>query len=179
MADVGGWFTPSGIEKLKKALNEDCPACTIDVKGYASQQGQVLNPTGNRKIQINRANELRKWLEENILVSDPNIISGKITSDDRFKPWNDSNKVGGIQSCPEVADGVNDTLCLKESRKAVARFSFDSDLALKLTDNEQDPVVTPAEKFRISQDILNRFYNECNYFEKLNQESPTVYKITK
>jgi len=179
LGDVGGWFTPSGIEKLRKALNEDCPACTIDIKGYASQQGQVLNPTGNRNIQINRANELRKWLEINVLAFDDNIKKEKIRLDDRFKPWNDNNKVGGIQSCPVVAKGINDTICLKESRKAVATFRFDADLALKLTDNEKDPVVAPAEKFRVNQEILNRFYNECNYFEKLSQDSPTVYKTLK
>jgi len=175
----GGWITFGGIAKLKKALIEECPACTIDVKGYASYQGQDFNPNGNKQIQINRANELRKWIEEQILVDDENIKSGKITFDDRFKPWNDTNKVGGVTGCETFTQGINDDYCLKEARKSVAKFTFDSELALKLTDNEKDPVVTPQEKWRVSKKITNRFYNECNYFEKLEQEDAVVYSSLK
>ncbi len=177
----GGWITFGGIAKLKKALIEECPACTIDIKGYASGQGEKINPDGNKQIQINRANELRKWIEEQILKDDQNIKDEKIKFDDRFKPWNDTNKVGGVTSCAadDTNTSIHDTNCLKLGRKAVATFKFDPELALKLTDNEKDPVVTPEEKWRVSKKITNRFYNECNYFEKLEQEDAVVYSSLK
>lgn len=175
----GGWITEAGKNRLRNALNVQCPACTISVKGYASYQGQTLNPNGNKKIRINRAKELRKWIEENILNSDPNIISGKITFDDRFKPYNDSSILGDVTGCKDIKQGINDDFCLKVARKAVAEFTFDGALALKLTNNEKDPVVAPKEKWRVSKKITNRFYNECNYFEKLRQEDAVVYSSLK
>lgn len=170
----GGWITVAGQAKLKKALIEECPACIIVVKGYASFQGQKLNPNGNKTIRINRAKELRKWIEENILNDDPNIKSGKISFDDRIK-----TSLGEVIGCQQFTIGINDDFCLKEARKAVAKFTFDSELAQILTDNIKDPVVTPKEKWRISKKITNRFYNECNYFEKLRQEDAVVYSSLK
>lgn len=175
----GGWITPAGQARIKKALIEECPACTIEVKGYASYQGEKLNPKGNEKIQIDRAKELRKWIEDNILIDDVNIKSGKITSDDRFKPYNEASQKGGVTGCQDFVEGINDDFCLKEARKSVAKFTFDPKLASKLTDNEKDPVVPPDETWRVSKKITNRFYTECNYFEKLKQEDSIVYSTLK
>lgn len=170
LGDVGGWITPAGVEKLKKVLNEECPACKIETIGYASHQGEDINPKGNQEIIKKRANELRKWLEDNVLKFDQNIIDEKITYNDRF-----TTKNGEVIGCENIKKGNNDEYCLKVSRKAVANFNWDGDLALKLTGNEKDPIETPPEQARVSNKIVNRFYNECNYFEKIRAEDSFVY----
>jgi hypothetical protein len=174
LGDVGGWISEEGKAKLKDTLNVKCPACVISIKGYASTQGNDINKKGNKSIQFDRAFILRTWLEDNILIEDENIISGKITLDDRFKPK--GSVAGGVIG---PSSGDDDSLEMKQSRKAVANYSFDSDLASKLLGDDKEGATTTAPNNRVSEKILNRFYNECNYFEKLEQESPTVYNTLK
>ncbi len=65
------------------------------------------------------------------------------------------------------------TLDCKDDRKVTVRFEFNSNLLPK-NEISGEPVL-PSQTQQLNNKILNRFYNESNYFEKLTQEDYFIF----
>lgn len=186
----GGWISTQGQERLRQVLNEECQACRLEIEGYASTQGSSVSK--NQELSVLRAQSVKDWFLANIFDTESTIYGtgdGQIDINKRFQVVKGKGQTGN--DCPNVPNPNfgqpnqlkflqnQDVIGCKVARKVNVKIVWDADLALKLTNNEKDPVVTPKEKWRISQKITNRFYNECNYFEKLRQEDAVVYSSLK
>lgn len=164
IGDLGGWITPQAQNKLKEVLNEQCQACKIKIAGFASSQGGTNNPL-NEELSKRRAEAVKNWFINNILTT------SKIPIEKRFG----SVKGEGVTGCEDGEERRHDSECVKLARKVNVVIEHDADLQLILEDNENDVVETPEENATVNQNIKNRFYNECSYFQRLKQEDEFVY----
>lgn len=151
--EYNGILDPNFLPALKTYLTQKCPACKAEVTGYASSQGY---PTDNQILADTRASNVVAWLKANI----PSL------------------NVKATKSSMELANtGVNgeptDTPTPKKARRAEVNFIIDP---LLVTGIDADPVVaTNTGSKRVTTTIKNRFYDECNYFDKLKQEDYFIF----
>lgn len=187
----GGWISVQGKEKLRQILNVECQACRLDIEGYASTQGG--STTKNQTLSALRAQSVKDWFLDNIFDSTQPIYGSgdnQIDINKRFEIVKGNGETGA--DCPNVpnpdyGNGDNqleflqnqDIIGCKVSRKVNVRIIWDGVLANKLINNVDNSNITPVNNFTISKKIRNRFYTECNYFEKLQQEDSIAYKNLK
>jgi hypothetical protein len=165
-----GWVDSSFIPALKSELNNNCPNCRIIIDGFASTQGNPdanssTNSTNNVTLSEDRANAVKQWFLDNILEkNDPTLTN-------RFE----INSIGerGV-GC--TGQNAQDRKSCKEARKAEVRFAYDAKLE-DLRDQKRPPRVDPiTSAARRQLNIpISRFFNECDYFEKLKQDDNVVY----
>lgn len=182
--DLGNWITPAGQAKMAKILNVDCQACKVKIKGYASVHGTTAK---NATLSDLRAKSIKQFfLDNKIIDADQDIYtSGDFSVDDRFEVVRGEGETGSRTACPTIKDSNGkviqnqDLYDCKVSRKVTVSLVFDEELALKLQKKNETPFVPVEERFRVSEKIINRFYNECNYFEILKQEDKFIFSTLK
>jgi hypothetical protein len=175
-----GYFDPNTDTYIIKHLTEICPHCIATITGYASEQG---NPVYNKKLAEDRALKIKedvkkKWWPS-IKAAFPKLSDSDF--DKRFKIGETKQLTNtGCKPCPaNVTNATRDTLCptdtlqCKKDRRATISFKFDKDLAA--ADIAQpEPIVKKTTK-KIKNKIIDRYYNESKYFEKLTDADPFIF----
>lgn len=153
------------ISNLREHLKTKCPACRVNLGGYASTDG-TTGP--NQKLSDDRANNVRKWfLSQGIFVDD------SVVPEKRF-----IKVIGkGTTGCPKESAPI-DAICKKKARKVDISFTYDAEINEA---NVKAQVKKSADELKVknSKDLANniktRFFNESLYFQKLAQENKFVY----
>ena len=172
-----GFKDPNYKTDLSKYLNEKCPNCRIEIVGYASTVGTFGDDRNNTLSKL-RAEWVEKYLKENIL-------------DETFKGRTKIVAEGAVEvteggrtvSCPASPSARKDNYLLSENDKygckrnryVTVRFVPDPNI----TANEAAPGGGASTNTPIPGTIKNRLITECDYFEKLQQESKVVYDTIK
>jgi hypothetical protein len=149
------------------------PWSIVKVKGYASPQGVVAS---NQKLANERAELLRDKLKQD-WGSQLGISDDLLTK--RFRTVG-SEVLTSVTGClPKSKDNPNpptDTEGCKNARKATISFDFDVNLKAEFEKTLQpDEVVEPVTEFNVRKEIVNKFYTECDYFEKLTEKDKFIF----
>lgn len=166
-----GWRDNSYMADLTEYLINKCPACRISLSGWASQDGQSEAAEANQRLSNDRAthvaNQFKTLLKQ----------AGDPIADDRFEFIQGEGATG----CPakKKGDPKNevDVYCKKTSRFTQVSFTYDPTLDEKL-EAAAPPIVEPPVR-DISLEIRARYFNECSYFQKIEQEDAFVYASIK
>jgi len=153
-----GWINDLGyFDALKTHLTDVCKHCVIKVHSSASVQGTA---THNQNLANNRAKQVIDYLKSKL---------GNTIVDSRYKIV--SQPLGSRAGC--TANGDVDTKECKEDRHTFVKFEFDQTLAD--IDENNKPQPKKFKRTTIKQEVRNRFYNECSYFEKVKTTDPFIY----
>jgi outer membrane protein OmpA-like peptidoglycan-associated protein len=146
--------------EISKFLNTESPNTIIEIRGYASSRGDVQS---NKTLSTNRANAVKEYIKTAFGVSDEK----RYVLTEGEGQINDTLIEGGISSKLE-----------KSARKVDVIFKYS---AIKNDNNIADDVVKPKFELETSltKILKSRFFNESEYFYKLEQDSPTVFKEMK
>lgn len=155
-----GWVDTNFQIALSVYLTDKCPLCRINLGGYASQQGTT---SANQELSDARAANVKAWFIANIIPNDK-------LGEKRFEKVAGKGTTG--TDC--TGTGAQDRLGCKINRKVDISFIFDPSLSKdakpdETVKNEENPNV------KVNQKIINRFYDESKYFEKLRQEDSFVF----
>lgn len=175
-----GYFDPNTDAYIIKHLTEICPHCIATITGYASEQGKLEY---NKKLAEDRAKKIKedvkkKWWPS-IKAAFPKLSDSDF--DKRFKIGVTKQLTNtGCKPCPaNVTNATRDVLCptdtlqCKKDRRATISFKFDKELAA--ADIAQpEPIVKKTTK-KIRNKIIDRYYNESKYFEKLTDADPFIF----
>lgn len=162
-----GVTDPAYFPALKTYLDTKCPHCTIQIKSFASPQG---NPDYNIKLANDRGESMKTFLtaklfagksKEYIQARFKKVISEAITKSECFVSKDIKN--------PAPVD----TISCKMDRRTNVSFTYDASLHGKET-AQPDPIVKKQNQ-KINTKIINRFYTECNYFEQLTDTDSFVF----
>jgi hypothetical protein len=163
-----GWFDRAGIytDSIISYLKDKCKYCVVEVSGYASPQGSLEY---NKKLanarRDNVLNDIKsRWGKDGLKLTEEEIKK-------RFKAKDAVAISAGESSCP--VDGEPDLLPCKLDRKTIIHFRFDEELAAAET-AQPEPIIKKTDR-QVTQKIKNRYYNECNYFEKLTQDDEFIF----
>ncbi len=156
-----GWVDTNFQVALATYLSEKCPLCRINLGGYASQQG---TSTANQSLSDVRADNVKSWFLANI-----------ISPSDKLREKRFAKVAGkGTTGTDCTGTGAQDRLGCKINRKVDISFVFDPTLA-----EEAKPDATVKDdsnpNVKVNKKIINRFYDESKYFEKLKQEDAFVF----
>jgi hypothetical protein len=172
-----GFKDPNYKTDLTKYLNEKCPNCRIEIVGYASTVGTFGDDRNNTLSKL-RAEWVEKYLKDNILNE---TFKGrtKIVAEGAVEV----TEGGRTVSCPASPSARKDNYLLSENDKygckrnryVTVRFVPDPNI----TANEAAPGGGASTNTPIPGTIKNRLITECDYFEKLQQESKVVYDTIK
>ncbi len=155
-----GYSDPAYVTLVTNYLAEKCPACRIEVTGYASDQGN--NASVNLTLANKRADTMVTWAKNN-------LFSGRgFTSSDLLKRVKNTNK-GQVISVGNVAV---DSRIAKEARFASMHFVFDETL---VPASVATPVISQQNNTTITSKIRSRFYDESKYFDKLKETDSFVF----
>jgi len=169
-----GWLGSSYVNDLASFIVQYCPSCRIYIDGYASADGKQ---SSNQRLSDSRAKNIESMIG-NALVAANDPLGGK-----RFGRAALGKGVADAESCPKIQDfkcAIRDkildvdTECKKKARKVTITFKKDAELDRQI----QEAIKQKLEDERIkglSADIKSRFFSECHYFEKLQQEDKVVY----
>jgi hypothetical protein len=171
------WRDPEYAKDLKNYLLTKCKHCRVEVLGFASKVG-TFGEDRNDKLSELRAINVKEWLEKNIL-NDP-TLSERVSVKPKGKG---STENGGV--CPEspksrkknYLKSTNDVLGCKINRYVTVSFIVDPELKAKEKPKKEEIKTEPNNK-KVNIPI-SRYYSECDYFEKLELESPTAYNSIK
>ena len=171
------WRDPEYHKDLQDYLLTKCKSCKIEVVGFASTVG-TFGDDRNDTLSKLRAENIKKYLLDNIITNPPftervNVVAdGKGATETASAKCNTPNAQARKQN---YLESKNDEYGCKANRYVTVKFVNDSNLKVDekpKTENEVDKtenIITPS----ISP---GRFYSECDYFEKLEIDSPTVFK---
>lgn len=162
-----GWVNGSFVGELKVYLKEKCPQCRIDVSGYASQQGLS---NANQELSNKRATSVETWIKSQLLYPDDPLFNNRV------KPPKGKGEANDMSDKPcrkGVTEDIDKIGC-KINRKVKISFEFDPSLH---PDSKPDETVKTEENpnIKVNKKIINRFYDESKYFEKLKQEDSFVF----
>jgi hypothetical protein len=174
-----GYFDPNTDAYIIKHLTEICPHCVATITGYASEQGKLEY---NKQLAKDRATVIKedvrkKWwpsikaafpkLKESDFDKRFKIGETKQLSSTGCKPCDGIPKEERFVKCP------TDTLQCKLDRRASISFKFDKNLAAE--DIAQPEPIKEKTNKKIQNKIIDRYYNESKYFEKLTDADPFVF----
>lgn len=159
-----GILDPLYIADLSTYLEEKCPNCVLTITSYASAQG---NAKSNDILSNGRTNSLYGYLYQNLYFGKSDDYKKR-----RIKKSAKNATITG-SGCNPKSGSQTDTKECKMDRKSVVTFEFDSTLQAENT-AQPEPIVQTTNR-RINTRITNRFYTECNYFEKLKETDQFVF----
>lgn len=169
-----GWQGNAYLPTLVEYLIKKCPACRVSLSGWASQDGQSEAADANQRLSNDRAEHVANTLRTLLTLAGDPIV------DSRFEFIRGEGNTG----CPaKVINpdgsviGEVDTICKKQSRFTQVSFSYDPILDEKLAAAAPPIVQQPVAD--LSLDIRKRYFNECSYFQKIEQEDKFIYSSIK
>jgi hypothetical protein len=141
----------STTSPLGKFLINECPACIVEIRGYASKQG---NPTANQGLSDRRANSIKT------LITEMGIDVSRIVI---------SKGLGETGSADANSDQDSETV--KRDRKVDVLTYYDPTSDTDVNDR----VAVDKQLFAdLNRQVKSRFFNECSYFDKVGQDSPII-----
>lgn len=156
-----GWTDSSFINALNNYLLTKCPNCVVTITSYASIQGVS---DINEKLADARTKSLYDYLY-------PKLFTGK---DDNYKRErirkSTNNEEITNSSCTK--DSFPDSEACKKDRKSKVSFQFNPNLQASSI-AQPEPVTNNARS--INNEIKNRLYSECDYFDKLTEVDKFVF----
>jgi len=163
--------------ELSLYIKDKCPNCIIEFTGYASPQGK---PGPNKKLATARA-DIAKTGWRNLLKQTGNLSEEKLASMFKVKESIPIlKKDSECEVCPEdmpIEDRMKkcppDTIGCKLDRYVNVTFVYDADAALAGI-SEPEPIKTTT-KTRVNTKIINKFYNESLYFDKLKKNDDFIF----
>ena len=169
---------------MQDYLLNQCKNCRVEILGYASDVG---SNEASRNVELSslRAENVKKWLLTNVLTTPPLMDRVSIKEPEGLGSDVGCKKLiekeyGSISNYNKKRVGnykksLNDKYPCKEDRYVEVKFVVDPNL--KALENPKTPETnTPTP---VPDIPLSRFYNECDYFEKLEQSSPIAYNSIK
>lgn len=153
------------LNALNTFLINKCPNCIVNIKSYASPQG---NATANDKLANGRTDSIYDKLFQTLYQGKTNDYKKK-----RFNKLPNEVLSESSTGCVAKATSDTDTKACKEARKSVVTFKFNYNLAEDSLPQPRDLTATTVKT--VSNKITNRLYNESNYFEKLTELDPFVF----
>ena len=154
-----GWNDTNYITALKTYLKDKCPTCKARCVGYASSQGVLYS---NNKLAKDRAETLKQWLISNEILDKSKI---KQAVDSKTLSNKDGKKV--LYLPKTLVDNKEPKL----HRYAKIIFYIDS----KTKKSETPPKNNDGVNVSASDSIKQRYYTECDFFEKIKRTDPFVY----
>ena len=155
------WNRQDFKDKLKQLFDNN-PDLKIELKGTATYQGAFAPAQKtiavNKALAKNRAKNFKKWLIDNIGISDNRL---KIL-DSEVKQGNYPQK-GDVSGEPQ-----------KKDRSVIVNIKRD---AKKIVTGTEKVIDKPEseKRIQITENVRKRFYNEANFFEKLKQKDEFVF----
>jgi hypothetical protein len=163
-----GWTDPNFKTQMKSYLTEVCPACKINIGGFASTDGKTPN---NSILSEARAKQIEDWFIRNIFdgldVVDRNKRFGRVVG------------YGEMPTCPPCDTplrGCQDDFCRKSSRAVNVKFEYSPEI---------DNIIKPKPKVksetqineerRLSNKVKSLMFDESRYFKKLEQTDKFVF----
>jgi len=156
---------PNFFTDLKKHLDDKCKTCTITIQGFATIQGGVDKEKGNRdqtELTNYRSQAVEYYLKNTVgITNDIKIISGQVVESESCKP-----KITPTNLNPTRPDAK----ACKEGRYVTITFNTNPEKASEEVkpDNTTTTTTTITETIKDTDGRYN-FYNELNFFEKLEK----------
>jgi hypothetical protein len=154
------------------------PWSVVNFTGYASKQG---NPSSNTKLAEERA----KLLKDKLIVDWGNQLGlSKDKLEKRFivKGGKIVDDVGVSETDRCVVESKSnpnpptDVIGCKLARKVEISVTFSDDLKAETEKSLlAKPKIYDEETFEITKEIRNKFYTECDYFERLTEKDKFVF----
>ena len=146
--------------EIGKFLNVESPKSIIEIRGYASSRGDVKS---NKTLSDNRVKAVKEYIKTIFGVSDEK----RYTLTEGKGQINDTEIQGGESSYLEKSARKVDVI-IKNS-------------AIHNDENDADKVIKPNFELdtTLTRKLKARFFNESEYFHKLEQDSPTVFNEMK
>src|SRR5690606_22815807 len=149
-------------------------ACKVKIYAGTSTDGS----TGpNQRLGADRAKNIREWFEKNIFPDDPakdkrfQLVDGKLNVEQgcsKSEPCRRKNK--GIKGpCNNLPNQCQDLRCKKEARNADIEFVYSPEIDKIINPKPKGPTAEELQKLALNDKIRSRFFSECSYFEKLEQ----------
>lgn len=174
-----GWLDSNFISAMKEYMKTQCPGCKVKIYAGTSKDGR-LGP--NQELGLARAASIRAWFEENIFPNDPvkdkrfQIVNGKLNVEQGCSK-NTSCGREGIAVCNEAKNQCQDLECKKKARNADVSFEYSSKINEIVSGS--GPTAEELENLALNEKIRSRFFSECRYFEKLEQNDSFIYESIK
>jgi len=148
---------------VSKFLSEN-PYVVVEIKGFASPQGILEN---NKKLATDRGKFVYDLLKINWFPS--------ATEEERTKRI--ILKPGEIDTTATNCDKGNDAqielIGCKKARRTEVSFKYSDELAGAALVVEKNRIANSNKKVRAK--ITDKFYNESNYFDKLEKDDPFIF----
>lgn len=145
----------------------------VKVKGFASPQGNI---DSNTTLANNRAELLKEKLK-NEWGSQLGLSSDELNK--RFVIGGSevlSNVSGCLPKSAQNPEPPTDTIACKLARKAEISVYFDTNLKAEYDKSLQAAKSeTISRNIDVTKEIRNKFYTECDYFEKLTESNKFVF----
>ena len=164
-----GWFDRPDEYKsaIVDYLKNVCPHCRVEVYGYASPHGK---PENNRNLANDRRDKVFDKIKSEWGVQGLGLDEEALKK--RFIKKDAIPLTYGNGSDCKIDYRVDNPFC-KVDRRTEIRFVFDEELASADIPN---PIPIKIEtRQQINTKITNRFYSECDYFEKLKQDDYFIF----
>jgi hypothetical protein len=148
------------------------PWAVVNFKGFASKQG---NPSSNTKL----ADERAKLLKDKLIVTWGSQLGlPKDKLEKRFIA--SKGEVDPSIGCPiESKTNPNPPTDIPEcklARRVEISVTFSDELKAETEKSLlAKPKIYDEETFEITKEIRNKFYTECDYFEKMVKDKPFVF----
>jgi hypothetical protein len=169
-----GYDDPSLMSALNTWLTNKCPNCVVTIKGYASNQG---NSTANTQLALNRANDIKATLMNNLhtSVTDQSIKNKLFIAN--------GEGVDTSSPCPTAKDAngkiisPTDSIGCKVARRVEITFAYDPTVIPKKENAPSNTAKSDDNKAQpqVIGTIINKFYDECDYFTQLTDVDPFVF----
>ena len=178
------WRDPEYHKDLQQWMLTKCKSCKVKVTGYASAVG-TFGDNRNTEISNLRAKNVKSWISNNILTVPPfedkivtEVVGLGSQANSGCKQLRDAIPNYDKKRNSDYTISVNDTYPCKSERYVTVEFFVDGNLKADekpKNENELDRTRTNI----LPKISPNRFYSECDYFEKLSQTSPIAYDTIK
>jgi len=155
-----GLSDPAFLPALENYLETKGVYCTITIQSYASPQG--VKETNDILAQ-KRTESIYNYLNANLNISNKT---------NRLKVIKTSKALTGT-GCK--VDGNSDEQQCKLDRKSDVSFAFSPELAQQDTITPNGVNQAPQQNRRINTKIINKLYDESNYFDKLADTDKFVF----
>jgi hypothetical protein len=177
-----GWKSNNYIIDLVEYILEKAPATRVQIFGYASQDGENTAPDANQRLSEDRAKNVAQTLRTQFELNDDPL------GGDRFEFVQGEGATGAPRAVYDTPSGNYEVgaKCLsncidsynkKTSRYTEISFRYDETLDERLQDIAP-PIEEPSVS-DISFDVRKRYFNECSYFQKLEQNDKFIYNTVR